>query len=295
MDRGRRLRPLARSGRLLASVTLPYDMGNAGDLLKHGVLAEVVRWQCEQGIPLRFIDLFGGKPWGEPVPAVAKRVRKLAMGCTLRAAQTGIDAGRYYGSGWMVRNVGAATGAPTVRVLTTDQDPERRKRLQDSGLTLIDEDFPNANLSDAYNTFENDVIPNANDDDLVLIDPFAEFLLKDAPVVVPQMEEMARRGAVLLFALNLDPQNWVGRRFDKLLNAHLQGAWRLTCPPLNHVGVQGESRYRAEVVLAARWLSEGKGSGNVGALWERLNSFSEQLAGVLDLAVEFITLRIIGR
>ena len=24
---------------------LPYDMGNAGDLLKHGVLAEFVRWR----------------------------------------------------------------------------------------------------------------------------------------------------------------------------------------------------------------------------------------------------------
>jgi len=270
-------------------------MGNAGDLLKHGVLAEVVRWQCEQRIPLRFIDLFGGEPWGEPVPAVARRVRKLAMGCALRAAQTGIDEGRYYGSGWIVRNVGAATGAPTVRVLTTDQDPERRKRLQDSGLTLIDEDFPNASLSDAYNAFENAVIPNAKHDDLVLIDPFAEFLLKRAPVVVPQMGEMARRAAVLLFGLNLDPQNWVGRRFDKLLKTHLEGAWRLTCPPLNHVGVRGESRHRPEVVLAARWLSEGKGSGNVRALWERLASFSEQLAGVLDLAVESVTLRIIGR
>ena len=98
-------------------------MGNAGDLLKHGVLAEVVRWQCEQGIQLRFIDLFGGEPWKEPVsPEVARRVRGLATVCALRAAQTGIEDGRYYGSGWVVRHVGtAATGRGTVRVLTTDQ------------------------------------------------------------------------------------------------------------------------------------------------------------------------------
>ena len=28
---------------------LPCDMGNAGDLLKHAVLAEFVRWRCESG------------------------------------------------------------------------------------------------------------------------------------------------------------------------------------------------------------------------------------------------------
>lgn len=29
------------------AASLPYDMGNAGDLLKHGVLAEFVRWYCD--------------------------------------------------------------------------------------------------------------------------------------------------------------------------------------------------------------------------------------------------------
>ena len=49
-------------------MSLPYDMGNAGDLLKHGVLAEFVRWRCESGRPGRFIDLFGGEPEGPAVP-----------------------------------------------------------------------------------------------------------------------------------------------------------------------------------------------------------------------------------
>ena len=90
---------------------LPYDMGNAGDLLKHGVLAEFVRWQCEMG-------------------------------------------------------------------------------------------------------------------------PFNEFLPRRAPAVVPQMTAMAERAAVMLFALNLDPRNPIGRRFDALLEEYLRGAWRMTCPPL---------------------------------------------------------------
>ena len=280
-------------------MTLPYDMGNAGDLLKHGVLAEVVHWQCEQGVALRFIDLFGGKPWEEPVPSkVARRVRGLGSACVLRAAQkTDIEDGRYYGSGWVVRNVGEATECGTVRVLTTDRDQGHRELLRDSGLSLITEDFPNADLSDGYAAFENDVIPNAKNGDLVLIDPFANFLRDDhrAPRVIPLIAKMAKRAAVLLFALNLDPGNWVGRRFDKLLKEHLPGAWRLTCPPLKHTRIKGESRYHSEVVLAAHWLGEGKGSGDTDALRKRLTAFAEQLAGVLELPAKQLSLRVVGQ
>ena len=118
-------------------MTLPYDMGNAGDLLKHGVLAEFVRWRCESGGSCRFIDLFGGEPEGPAVAEVARRVRALPDGA-LRAAQTAIGEGRYYGSGLVALRAGAA-GPGEVRVLTADRDPERRKRLsypaliQDSG------------------------------------------------------------------------------------------------------------------------------------------------------------------
>ena len=43
---------------------LPYDVGNAGDLLKHGVLAEFVRWRLKGNAQrnVRFLDLFGGLP-----------------------------------------------------------------------------------------------------------------------------------------------------------------------------------------------------------------------------------------
>ena len=46
-----------------AAMTLPYDMGNAGDLLKHGVLAEHVRWHAVWACRFDFLDPFGGKPW----------------------------------------------------------------------------------------------------------------------------------------------------------------------------------------------------------------------------------------
>ncbi len=36
-----------------------YDMGNAGDLLKHGVLAEFVHWQCQSGRSRKWQGAFG--------------------------------------------------------------------------------------------------------------------------------------------------------------------------------------------------------------------------------------------
>ena len=107
---------------------LPYDMGNAGDLPKHGVVAEFVQWRCESRTSFRFIDLFGGLPWGSPVAAVAKRVQALPD-CALRRAQTGFDENRYYGSGLVARHVAEAAGIERIRVLASDLDPAHRAQL----------------------------------------------------------------------------------------------------------------------------------------------------------------------
>ena len=263
-------------------MTLPYDMGNAGDLLKHGVLAEFVRWRCESGGSCRFIDLFGGEPEGPAVAEVARRVRALPDGA-LRAAQTAIGEGRYYGSGLVALRAGAA-GPGEVRVLTADRDPERRKRLRAAGLSMLDEEFPRcgarAGRYDAWTAF-GELAPALDDGDLVLLDPFAEFVRDRAPAVVPRMADAARRGAVLSFALNRDPRNGEGRRYDALLARYLPGAWRMTCPLLPGGNeVRGESKFHADVVLAARPLP---GGSEAHRLRTRLETFTRGLAGVLDL------------
>ena len=263
-------------------MTLPYDMGNAGDLLKHGVLAEFVRWRCESGGSCRFIDLFGGEPEGPAVAEVARRVRALPDGA-LRAAQTAIGEGRYYGSGLVALRAGAA-GPGEVPVLTADRDPERRKRLRAAGLSMLDEEFPRcgarAGRYDAWIAFD-EVAPALRGDDLVLLDPFEEFVRDRAPAVVPRMADAARRGAVLSFALNRDPRNGEGRRYDALLARYLPGAWRMTCPLLPGGNeVRGESKFHADVVLAARPLP---GGSEAHRLRTRLETFTRGLAGVLDL------------
>ena len=108
------------------------------------------------------------------------------------------------------------------------------------------------------------------------------------------MAVMAKRAAVLLFALNLDPRNRVGRRFDALLEKHLCGAWRMTCPPLPGTAVRGESKHYAECVLAARPLLEPEAVWDLDVLRERLTRFPERPAGVFGLPEDRLAPRVVG-
>ncbi len=162
---------------------------------------------------------------------------------------------------------------------------------------MLGDEFPGcggeAGVYDAYAAFGG-IAPLLGNDDLVLLDPFGEFLRDRAPEVVPRMREAAKRGAVLLFALNLDPGNAVGRRFDQLLEQHLPDAWRMTCPPLPAgTGVKGESRYHADVVLAAPLL-EHSGSPEAQRLRTRLTAFAKHLARALDLPAGRLDPRVVG-
>ena len=281
-------------------MTLPYDMGNAGDLLKHGVLAEFVRWQCRLGMPLRFMDPFGGEPWGRPVPEVERRVRALEPSA-LRTAQSDIDEHRYYGSSLLVRRAAEAAGERRISVLGSDACAQRRERLRACGVTMLDEALPGfealsgRDRYDGYHAFEV-IARDAKEGDLALIDPFADgFVERKARVVVPQMAAMAERAAVLLFVLNENPCSPAGRRFDALLADLIPGAWRVTCPPLNGTGVRGESRYHAEVVLAAGLLRDAEREREVVGLRRQLTDYLERLARVLGVSTKRLALRTVGR
>ena len=98
---------------------------------------------------------------------------------------------------------------------------------------------------------------------------------------------MAKRAAVLLFALNLNPHNRVGRRFDALLKKYLQGAWRMTCPPLTKRGIKGESKYHAEIVLAARPFLEHGDSPDIVELRTRLEDIDDRSERKARFKAEF--------
>lgn len=248
-------------------------MGNAGDLPKHGVLAEYVGWRREQGSPVRFIDLFGGEPRGKVEDELKNRVLALPEESALRCAQTEIDRSWYLGSGLVARNAGAR------QVLTNDRDLGRRERLREAGLGLVAEDVPNCPGEvhgwDSYRMLD-DVVHELHTDDLVLVDPLSSFLPGHAKEVIPVLAAAVkeRQATVLIFALNLNPSNPVGRRFDTLLAEHLPGAWRVTCPP------HPELKYYADVVLAVPPVVAQSGPA-VESLRLRLERFAKHLRAVL--------------
>jgi hypothetical protein len=255
---------------------LPYDMGCAGDLVKHGVLAEFTQWWCQlHTMPLCFADPFGGRPWVEPpVPRVAERVKALA-GFALFTAQPYPDV-RYYGSGHLVRHAAQAVGQQA-EVLVSDRDPAALHDLVTSGLTALQ--HPGFEAADGFSILTTEV-----DADLVLIDPFAPFLWEEAPIVLPQVDIASRRMAIVVFVLIQDPMNVDGMRYATLKAHHLAHAWTLYCPPLQHTVVKGESRYSSEVLLVAPHLLAHPAAA---MLQDQLARYACRLTEVLEVPVRF--------
>lgn len=273
------------------SRSLPYDMGNAGDLLKHGVLAEILRHrltaQSDQSI--RFLDLFGGEPVDSNTPdAIVRRVGKLSN-CALPDGQPDIVSGRYYGSGTMVRKLGQVLGGH-VSVFVSDCDEGRRKRLLVEGLQPLEEAFPRVGrlgYYDAYRALES-IRGETTGCDLILFDPFDDFLKPDrsglnrAEGVIPVLSHIAKSSAVVLFGLNKDPFNRMGRRFDELLQIYFADAFIMTCPPIRESGIVGESKYYADVVLAGPELVDSRVANS--SLFRRLERLANKLAEALELS-----------
>jgi hypothetical protein len=255
---------------------LPYDMGGAGDLLKHGVLAEFTQWWCQRHTtPLRFADPFGGRPWvAPPVPRVAERVKALA-GCALFTAQPHPDV-RYYGSGHLVRQATQAVGQQA-EVLVSDRDPAALHDLVTSGLTPLQ--HPGFDPANGFSILTTEI-----DVDVVLIDPFASFLWEEAPMVLPQVGTVSQRRAIVVFVLIQDPMNVDGRRYTTLKSHHLAHAWTLSCPPLQHTGVKDESGYSSEVLLVAPQLLA---QPTAAMLQDQLARYARRLTEVLEVPVRF--------
>ena len=296
---------LPRMGEVMTSCSLRYDMGNAGDLVKHGVLAEFAEWW--PGGELRYADPFGGRPWGWPKPTVRNRFGRLKdSGCALWRAQKGAQCaasgGLYYGSSHVVLNAAPRRAA----VFADDADKLARADLKISGLDIISEKFPSSKKFPGYDSGDGYSILNrkyAGEFDLILIDPYADFLRDELAL----REKVRGYGSMedgnfhkIEEAVNRNDNLWIGvfvlmedgrsiRLYEKLREEHFAERFlALRCPPIpkGKCAAAGESRYHMEILLVSSRLADS--TPRIGKLRERIAKFKAAAEKALGMGEEKI-------
>lgn len=232
---------------ILTSEPLPYTMGNCGDLIKHGLLAEFINWYSQNiNKELTFYDPFGGRPWQNPIHSEVLRRIKLLKPCALKLAQDSNDL--YYGSGHIVKNISRRLSTK-VQVLTSDRDDQARKDLSYTGLPLIS--LNGFKPEDAYSIFNADREENA----LILIDPFYDLEYINQ-VILTEIEKVVINTAtsVVLYVLYDDNEidNWsIFQNMNQILSQKNVRAISLECKAMEKSPIKGESKFHSYVILYA--------------------------------------------
>jgi len=265
---------------------LPYDMGNSGDLIKHGMIAEYTKWWASQNQgPFIFYDPFGGRPWVEPPhKKVIERLVQLTD-CALAEAQAIPDT-RYYGSGHIIKEVARYAGI-TAKVFVSDRNEDAIYDLVISGLERIDhENFISEN---AYSILDCNL---TNDDaSLLLLDPFADFL-ESYETLLPKVTDFVAQSEVgiALFVLSDESTSLEYENFNILRGRGLAGKimqLSFSCPQLQNTGIKGEEKYRSDVIL---FLPEKDRTLQLELLKDRLEQYAETLSQILGKEIQFVDL-----
>jgi len=256
--------------------SLPYDAGNAGDLLKHGFLAEFVRaWSKHYDKVIIYFDPFGGLPWHDPVnETVAERVKKL-RGTSLASAQPDIIQ-KYYGSSFVMLNSGKVFGN-AINAFVSDADEVHLELLRSADLQIINAD--GFHRTDGFSILDTKTSP-----DILLLDPYADFLPKRATEVIPKLASFSDLTTIVLFVLNLNTANAVGRRYESLLQNYCHRGWLAKCPPLSKTSVRGESKYYVEIVIIPAANLSNEMTYN---LFSNFTGYCQTLSTILDAEITF--------
>ncbi len=233
---------------------LKYTMGNPGDIIKHGLLAEFVAWwgEAHNNRILRFADPFGGCPWGNIEEPVKNRLEILSGTILAQAQNNGGKGRKYLGSGHLVQQAAKDCGVD-VCVLVSDKDEGARCDLIDSGLDLIEPRLPG---DDGYGILDA-MYPQKYD--LILLDPYSDFLLNEYQNKnkrFDQIQNEVNRNSELfiaVFVLDMDTNNTIGRNFANYKESQLSDwAFSIRCPKMEN------SKYDWEILLISRQIKERK-------------------------------------
>jgi len=262
---------------------LPYDMGNSGDLIKHGMIAEFAKWwlQHNRG-PFIFYDPFGGRPWKEPPhEKVVERLLQL-RDCALVAAQPDPNT-RYYGSGHIIKNTAHNAGR-SAKVFVSDRNQNAIDDLVESGLErIILENFTSEN---AYSILDSNLM--SNNASLILLDPFADFL-SSSDKLLPEITRVVAQAevAVALFVLYDHSMSFEYEKFKDLQKIEfIEGTlqFSISCPRLSNSEVKGEEKYCSDVIL---FLPANYNTLQPVALRQSLKQYAGMLTLVLGQEITF--------
>lgn len=277
-----------RPGSVMISCSLRYDMGNAGDIIKHGVLAEFAEWWClDNGRDLLYADPFGGRPWGEAKSEAARRInvmhkKQRALARAQNAEQQLRDLQRiatYYGSSHVVLN--ASRGRATV--YADDADNLAREDLKASGLPIISEDknmFPSYKPGNGYAILG---CAKKAGLQLVLLDPYREFMRDEFLTAAGE-----KRFSAIVKAAEKNPDLWIavfvldwqetGKKYQEFRKKRLaQRAIGIRCEPLKEGKLDGEDSYAMEMLLVSDSLKR-EDADNIRKLRSRIKEFANSIS-----------------
>ena len=259
---------------------LPYDMGNAGDLIKHGLVAEYVQWWLDNHDgDFLFVDPFGGRPYIAPPNEIVIRRLDQLPDCALKQAQPHYHS-RYYGSGNVVRNI-AEQNNRTAEVLISDRDPAALDNLLGAGFRQLQ--WKGFDPQDSFSIVHSMPDKNNGEVSLLLLDPFDDFLSDYAVTLVPELTAFITEYAipVMLFVLCRKWNNDIGLMWQQLRERYFSPYFpqvSLTCEKIPGSTVKGEANFASQVVLL---LPSDWYNNRLTDLVSRLHMFSDGLGQVL--------------
>ena len=223
---------------------LLYDMGNIGDLLKHGVMAEFIHWwSCINSDKknFEFFDPFCGLCW--TCSAKGKLLKRLYdlrdnnRDCDFAIinAQPDINKGKYYGSAHVVINQTLQIKRKEKLlpvVFVSDKSPENVKALEKSSKYIKKLDCPGFSEIDGYSILDSIINCKRINPDMVLIDSYND--MDEIICRISSIIKACEKTTIILFVIIDCKKKWKQIQQKSPPNSII-----LTCP---RIGTEGERR-----------------------------------------------------
>ena len=258
-------------------------MGNAGDLIKHGLLAEFTEWHSNLiNKKLTFFDPFGGRPWQSPIHnTVTQRIKDLDV-CPLKSIQEQ-DIKKYIGSGHIVNQI-SKKNDHQIQIFSSDRDADARHDLQLTGLNPIN--VEGANPEDGYSIITSNL--NKKKNTLILIDPFYDLENINKNIhheILRVVKNNHISVALYILYKNEEIQHW--HNFQKYHNTNAKNTVRsisLKCEAIENSTINGESKFNSFIIL---YLHNHYSNIQINALAKNIVNYAKNLQKSIGRPIEF--------